>query len=153
MDIQKTTQCAPLASRPSRSRKSSKSIPSALQSHLNLYFQICVDHSLRPPPPAIATIFYLLTITHATPLFVSFQIRIRKHTPQPSNHFRPKLTAWDAKWNDFGRKLAAENLTTRPSDWFSLLVAQHMNHVLPTFIIRMGLLNAWSRPSPRKHHL
>jgi len=67
----KTTQCAPHASRPSTSRRSSKSKSSALQSHVNSYIRICGDHSPRPRPPAIATISYSSTITHATPFFRS----------------------------------------------------------------------------------
>ena len=151
MDIQKTTQCALHASRPNPSRGLSKSRPSSLQRHSNLYFQMCVDHSPCSPPPAIATISYLSTITHDSPLFGSFQIKSPKHSPEPTNHFRPELTPWDMKWNDFGATMAAENMTTRPSDWCSLLVAQHTNHVLPTLTMRMALLNTWSRPSPRKH--
>jgi len=63
---------------------SSKSRPVALQSDLNQYIRMCVDHSLRLPPPAIATISYSTMITHATPVFESSQIRSRKHTPQPT---------------------------------------------------------------------
>jgi hypothetical protein len=37
--------------------------------------------------------------------------------------------------------MAAENITIRPSDWFSLLVAQPENHVLPILTKRMALLN------------
>ena len=138
MDIQKTTQCALHASRPSTSRRSLKSRPSALQYGLNSYIQMIVDNSARPPPRAIATISYSSMITHATPLFGSFQIRSGKHAPQPNNHFRPELTPWDTTWNSFSVKMAAENRTTRPSDWCSLLVVQHMNHVLPTLSMWIG---------------
>jgi len=66
------------------SRRSSKSKPSTLQSHLNTYIRMCVDHSPHLPPPAIATISYSSTITHATPLFGFSQIRTRNHAPQPT---------------------------------------------------------------------
>jgi len=153
MDIQKMTQCAPHASRPSTSRWSSKSWPRALQSHLNSYIQMCVDHSTRPPPLAIATISYSSMNTHATPLFESFPIRCQKHAPQPTNHVRPELTPWDIKWNDFGATMNADNTTTRSSDMCLLLMVQHLNHVLPMLTITMGLSTAWSRPTLRKHDL
>jgi len=151
MDIQKTTQCAPHASRPSTSRTSSKSRPSALQSHLNSYIRTCADHAPRSPPLAISTIWYSSMTTQVTPPFGSFQIRSQRHAPQPTNHFRPKLTPWDMKWKDFGVTMAAENMTIRPCNRCLLLLAQHMEHVLPTLTIRMTWPNAWSRPSPRKH--
>jgi len=147
------TQGALHASRPSTLARSSKTRQSTLQSHLNSYIQMCVDHSLCLPLPAIATTSYSSTITHATPLFGSSQIRCPKHAPQPTNHFRPELIPWDTKRNEFGAIMAEENLTTRPSDWCSLLVVQHTNHALPTLTIKVGLPNAWSIPSPRKHDL
>jgi len=70
----KTTQCVPHASRPSTSRRSTKSRPSALHSHLNSYIRTCADHFPRPPPLAIATISYSSMTTHDTPPFGSFQI-------------------------------------------------------------------------------
>jgi len=56
-----------------------------------------MEHSLRPPLPAIAGIFYLSMIAHATPLFASFQIQGREHVPQAANDLRPELIAWDTK--------------------------------------------------------
>jgi hypothetical protein len=84
MGIQKTTQCASHASRPSTSRRSSMSKSSALQSHLPSYIRICVDHSPCLPPLAFATISYSSMITHGTPLFGSSKIRSRKHAPLPT---------------------------------------------------------------------
>jgi len=74
-------------------------------------------------------------IPHATPLFGSIQIRCPKHERQPTNLYRPQLTPCDTEWNDFGAIMAAENMTTRPSEWCLLLVGQHMNHVRPKRII------------------
>jgi hypothetical protein len=69
MGIQKATQCVPHASRPSTSRKSSKSRPGTQSSNWNLYIRMCVDRSPCPPAPGIASMSYSSTITHATSLF------------------------------------------------------------------------------------
>jgi len=148
-----TTPCAPHAFKTSTSSRSSKSRPSALQSHLKTYIQMCVDHSPRPPWLAIATISYSSMTTHNTPPFGSFQTSNQKHALQPTNQCRPELTSWDMKYNDFGAIIMLENMKTRPLSWSSLLMVQHTNHALPMLTLRMELRNEWSRSSPRKHDL
>jgi len=54
------------------------------QAYYNSNIRMCVDHSPRRPEPAIATISYSSTITHATPLIGSSKIRSQKHAPQPT---------------------------------------------------------------------
>jgi len=63
MGIQKTIQCAPHAARPSTSRRSSKSKPSAQQSHLDLYIRICGPFSM---PTSAGPRYYILFIDDYT---------------------------------------------------------------------------------------
>jgi len=81
IDIPSITRCAPHASSPSARRRSLRSRPRVVQTHLNSSIWTCVNHSPHLPPLAITTISYSSMARHNTPPFGSSQIRCQKCAP------------------------------------------------------------------------